>query len=213
MFVREDRYLAHKCKQMRRVEEFQSPLGQTAWQYYQMWMRKMKRASPPPNSFLTSKYFRTFINFAQFAKNTNLPTPEKFIWLMVEKDFPPVIWCNDMVYTTYLEFLDYKTTPMEQVKLSLETLLGYATKHDIDIALVFDKLLPTEIIHMVRTRRLSPWLLLFSQSFKKMFKERLTVEQKVILETLIRPDHWSDQFVEHSETVKKIKDIVKEVNL
>lgn len=213
IFVLEDRYLAHKCKQMKRLEELQTPLGQTAWQFYQTWLRKQKRMPPQPASFLTSKYYRTFINFAKFAKNTQLPTPEKFIWLMVEKDFPPTIWCNDEVYTTYLEFLDFKTTPIEQVKLSIETLLGYADKNEIDISQVFEKLLPTEIMHMLRTRRLSPWLLLFSKSFKKMFKEKLTPEQKIILETLIRPDFWHKKFLEHPETVEKIKQYVQELNL
>lgn len=212
-FVYEDRYLVHKCKQMKRLEELQTLLGQTAWQFYQTWLRKQKRMPPQPNVFLTSKYYRTFMNFAEFAKKTDLPTPDKFIWLMVEKTWPPTLWTNDEVYTTYLEFLDYKTTPLEQVKLSIETLLAYANKHDIDVAEAFDKMLPTEVIHYVRTRRLSPWLLLFCKSFKTMFKDRVSPEQKIILETLIRPEHWAKQFEEHGKSIEKIKHYVQELNL
>lgn len=213
VFVREDRYLAHKCKQMKREEEFKTPLGQTAWQYYQLWLRKQKRMPPQPTSFLTSKFYRTFINFATFAKSVDLPMPEKFIWLMVEKGWPPTLWTNDTVYTQYLEFLDYKTTPLEQVKLSIETLISYTNKHDVDVSEAFDKMLPTEVIHLIRIRRLSPWLLLFCKSFKKMFRERVSVEQKVILETLIRPDHWAEKFAEHGKTIEKIKHYVEELNL
>ncbi|TFH09871.1 MAG: hypothetical protein E4H14_03640 [Candidatus Thorarchaeota archaeon] len=213
VFVREDRYLAHECKQMKRMAELKTPTGQAAWQFYQTWMKKQGRMPPPASSFLSSKYYRTFINFTKFAKNTNLPTPEKFIWLMLQKDYPPVLWCNDEVYTMYLEFLDYKTTPIEQVKLSIETLLIYADKHEVDIKESFEKLLPTEVIHMVRTRQLSPWLLLFCPSFKKMFKERVSPEQKIILEMLIRADHWSKQFETHADTIEKIKHYVQELRL
>ncbi len=153
------------------------------------------------------------MNFTKFAKATDLPSPEKFIWLMVEKTWPPTLWTNDEVYTTYLEFLDYKTTPMEQVKLSLETLMTYANKHEVDVSEVFNKMLPTEVIHFVRTRRLSPWLLLFCQTFKTMFKERVTPEQKIILETLIRPDHWAKQFEQHAAAIKKIKYYIQEFRL
>ena len=213
MFVHEDRYLAHKCKQMKRLEESQSPLGQTAWQMYQTWFRKQKRMPPQPQSFLTSKYYRTFVNFAKFAKAARLPMPDKFIWLMVEKGWPPTLWTNDEVYTTYLEFLDYKTTPLEQMKTSLETLVSYANKHEIDVSDVFQKIEPTEIIHMIRTRQLSPWLLLFSSSFKQMFRQRMTPEQKIILETLIRPDHWVEQFEHHADSVQKIKHYIQEFHL
>lgn len=213
VFVREDRYLAHQCKQMKREEEFKTPLGQTAWQYYQLWLRKQKRMASHPTSFLTSKYYRTFMNFATFAKSTDLPSVDKFIWLMVEKQWPPTLWTNDTVYTTYLEFIDYKTTPMEQVKQSIETLMTYANKHEIDISEVFEKMQPTEVIHFVRIRRLSPWLLMFCKTFKKMFRERVSTEQKVILETLIRPEHWAEKFEEHSKSIEKIKHYVDELSI
>lgn len=213
VFVLENRYLQHKCKQMKRLEELQSPLGQTAWSYYQKWLKAMKRLPPQPNSFLTSKFFRTFVNFSKFAKAVDLPTIDRFVWLMVEKDYPPTIWTNDEVYTLYLEFLDHKTTPMEQVKLSIETLLNWCDKRELDISEAFEKMYPTDVIHLVRTRRLSPWLLLFSSSFKKMFKERISPEQTIILETLIRPDFWYAKFAEHPEIVVKIKEYIKELNL
>lgn len=213
VFVREDRYLVHKCKEMKRVQEFQTPVGQTAWQYYQLWLRKQKRMAPKPDSFLTSKYYRTFVNFAKFAKAADLPSVEKFIWLMIEKDWPPTLWTNDEVYTQYLEFLDYKTTPMEQVKTSIETLVNYSNKNEIDISEAFKKMQPTEVIHLVRTRRLSPWLLLFCQTFKQMFRERVSNEQKIILETLIRPDYWAEKFEDNLKTVDKIKQCVKELQL
>jgi len=213
-FVREDRYLAHQCKQMKRHAEIKTPLGQTAWRYYQLWLRQQKRMPPrDPSTFTTSKYYRTFINFAKFATATKLPLPEKFIWLMVQKKWPPTLWTNDTVYTTYIEFLDYKTTPTEQVKLSIETVMSCATKHEIDVSEVFAKMLPNDIIHLIRTRRLSPWFLLFCKTFKEFFNHRVSPEQKIIIETLIRPEHWAERMEQEQEAVQWIKTVIKDLDI
>lgn len=209
VFVREDRFLAHKCKQMKKEEEFHSPTGQAAWNYYQHWMRQMKRLPPSGGqSFLSSKYFRTFINFVNWIKAVDLPRPEKFIWLMVQKDYPPTIWQTDEAYSLYLEFLDRKVPPLEQVNLSIETLFKYAEKTDVDISDIFTKMHPADLIQMLRTRRLSPWLLLCTTKFGAFFKNQTTPEQRIILETLIRADYWFDKMEQHDEDVVAIKKLV-----
>lgn len=213
IFVMEDRYLQHKCKQMKRVEEMQSPEGQAALNYYQLWMRNMKRLPPPAGSFLTSKYFRTFINFTQFAKRVDLPRPEKFIWLMVQRDFPPTIWTNDEVYAIYIEWLDMKAEPLEQAKLSIDTLMAYSDKHEIDLSEVFVHMPMHEIIRALHVRKLSPWLLLFSRTFKQALVSRASQEQQIILENLIRPDYWPAKFERHPEEVAKIKRLVSEMGI
>jgi hypothetical protein len=198
---------------MKRFEELQSPMGQAALGYYQRWMRVMKRSPPNAAAFMSSRYFRTFINFAHFVAKVNLPMPEKFIWLMNEKDYPPTMWTTDDAYTQYLEFVDHKTDPMEQVNLSLRTLLNVADDRGVDISEVFTVMSPAEVIHQLRIRQLSPWLLLHSIKFKLFFRDHMTDEQKIILETLINPSYWIERFEKKPNDVTKIKEYVKELNI
>lgn len=213
VFVMEDRYLQHQCKQMKRDEELRSPTGQAAWHYYQLWMRSMKRLPPPAQSFMASKYFRTFINFTNFAKKVELPKPDKFIWLMVQREYPPTIWMNNEVYAIYLEFLDTKTSGIDQANLSIATLLAYSEKHDCNLQDVFVNMPIQEVIHLLHVRKLSPWLLLFSKTFKNAFATRTSPEQQIILENLIRPDHWPDKFQKFPEEVAQIKMLVAEMGI
>lgn len=213
VFVQESKYLAHQCKQMKREEELKSPNGQTAWHYYSLWLRQMKRMPPPAQSFLTSKFFRTFINFVVFSKKVCLPKPEKFIWFMVQKDFPPTMWMNDDVYVMYLEFVDRKLSPIEQAKMSIETLFGVADKHEIEISEVFTVLKGHDLIHMLRTRQLSPWLLLNSRAFKKVYVNGLNDEQRIHMDHLIRPEYWGDKFEEHADSVVKIRQLTTEMGI
>lgn len=212
-FVREDRYLQHECKQMKREAEFKSPTGQAAWHYYQTWMRNLKRLPPPGPSFMTSKYFRTFINFTKFVKDVDLPRPDKFIWYMVEKKFTPTMWMSDEVYAMYLEFLDRKTPAMEQVKLSIDTLLSAADKRGVDVSDVFTVIEPYEIMHWLRVRKLSPWLLLLSKKFRSFFVNDTTDEQKIILESLVRPSYWADKFENNPEDIANIKKCISALDI
>lgn len=213
VFVREDRILQHECKQMKRLKELQGPTGQAAYQHYSMWMRAQKRLPPPIGSFLVSKYFRTFVNFAQFAKNVNLPKPQLFIELMVVKTFSPTMWCSDDVYAIYLDHLDRKTSPLDQAKLSIETLFTFADKHEISLDKVFSVVKPQEIIHMLRTRQLSPWLLILSPSFQAMFNTIATPEQRIIIENLIRPTHMMQKMQDQLESVDLIKKLITEMGI
>lgn len=132
---------------------------------------------------------------------------------MVMKDYPPTIWCNDEVYVIYLEFLDRKAPPMECATLSIETLISYSDKKDIRLPEVFTQISIQEVIHLLRVRRLSPWLLLFSKTFKSALVNRATDEQRIILENLIRPSYWPDKFQQHPDEVVKIKMLVNEMGI
>lgn len=213
VFVLEDRFLAHNCKQMQREAELKSPTGQTAWHYYQLWLRAQKRMPPPAASFLSSKYFRTFINFVEFSRRVELPNVQKFIWLMVNKGFSPTMWTNNEVYTIYLEFCDRKVPPIEQATLSIDTLLKYTAEHGIELHEVFDKINIQDIIHLLHVRKLSPWLLLVSKSFRNAYINRTTDEQKIILESMIRPSYWPEKMAQHPEDVAKIKLMVNEMGI
>jgi hypothetical protein len=206
--------MAHECKQMKREAELKTPEGQSAFNYYQTWMRLKRRHSFSSTSFLASNYFRTFINFVKFTKQVKLPLPDTFIKLMVQRDFPPTMWTNDEVYSQYIGFLDSNIDPMNQVAMSISTLLDYADKQEIDISDIFEAINPNELIQMIRIRRLSPWLVLFSQKFKQMWVNRLSDEQQSIMESLIRPEYWGDRLDQQTVITKdQIKKCVSELGI
>lgn len=212
-FVREHSYMEHVCKQMKRAEEFQTPLGQTAWRYYEYWIRTKKRQPPPPQSFLDSKLYMTFINFVKFCNTVNLPQPEKFIRLMVSKDYQPTLWMASFTYVDYLEYLDRQVEPLEQAITSVNTILTLSEKLNIDSSKVFDELDTFELIDLIQSRRLSPWLLLFSDAFSRHYQHKASPEQRVLIESLIRPEYWAGQFDIYASEIEKIKKYIEAVEL
>lgn len=212
-FKTEDRFLKHHCKHMIRDEDMKTILGQSAWRYYQAWMKAYRRMVPRQQSYLKSKYFRSFMRFAEYVKKMRIPDTEAFIWLMKEKDISPTIWTNDQVYTLYLEFMDRKVSPKRHAEITINTLFDEADERKINVADIFDNMTANELIMLMRRRQVSPWFLLNSKKFKAFFIKSTTSEEQIIMESIIRPQYWKKKFDDNPNDVKNMQIYAKELNL
>lgn len=212
-FVQEQRFLRHRCDQMKRQEVFQQPLGQAAWIFYQKWMRAYNKAVANANSFLHSKFFNSFIKFADFVKTVKMADTDVFIALMKEYDISPTIWTNDQVYALYLEQMDKKLTPEKHAEITVNTLFDLAEDYDVDVSDVFQNVPPAEIIQLLRARKLSPWILLNSRKFGAFYKQRTSTEERIVIDSIIRPPYWKKKFDSNPEKVEAMRKYVSELTL
>jgi len=212
-FALEQRYINHRCKQMIRDEEFRTPEGQAAWLFYQKWMKAYRRIVPKSSAFLHSKFYNSFMRFSHFTRKVHLPDAEMFIWLMRDKDISPTIWTNDQVYALYLEFMDRKAPPLKQAEITINTLFDLAHERECEVTDIFDHLEPNEVIQLLRQRRLSPWILLNSNKFKQFFVDCVSTEERIIMESIIRPTYWGKKFSTCAEDVERMKLYVAELSL
>lgn len=191
----------------------QTPLGQGAWRLYQRWMKEQHRQMPQMNSFLHSRYYSTFIRFMKFVKKVSIPDVDSYVWFMVKNKNPPELWTNEEIYASYLEFLDRSADPIKRANTTIKTLIQIADAADCDVSEVFEVLTPAEVVQLLHERRFSPWLLLRSTTFKRFLAERVSPEQMVLIETVIRPAYWIKKFQEKPEVVQRMDIFVKELNL
>lgn len=211
--MHEERFMAHKCEQMKRHEEFQTPIGQAAWIFYQKWMKAYKRQVPKAEAFLHSKFYKPMIRFSRFAKQVNLPDVDSFIWLMKDKDMSPVLWVNDQVYAMYLEFLDRQAEPKKRAEVTVNTLLDIADAAQCDVSEVFEVITAPEFIQMLRERRLSPWILLRSPRFREFLTTKVSSEELTIIQAIVRPQYWKEKFDQRKDVVETMDLYVRELNL
>ena len=212
-FVNESRFLKHECTQMKREKESKTPTGKSAWFLYQKWMQVYGRLAASHDIFLTSKYYTSFIKFAKFVKQANIPDVDQYIRLMKRKDISPSIWTRDEVYSLYLEFIDKEMSPQQLAKITITTLFDIAEALECDVPEIFDYLLVSDFIELLRSRNVSPWILLFSKRFESVIKNKTTAEERIILETLIRPKFWLQKFQQNPEIVGTMKKYVKELDI
>lgn len=211
-FVNEDRYIRHRCKQMDRHEEIQTPIGLSALSHYRTWMTVKKRTAPNAEQFLNSKLYTTFVKFTKFAQATGIPNTEQYIKYMVRQDVSPTIWTNDQIYGEYLRWLDKGADPYKQASTTVEFILKVADALDCDPGEMFDNLTANDVIVMLQQRRLSPWILLHSRKFLQ-FLENSPTEQRLQIMSIVKPDTWKQRRADKPEVVADMKLYVRELNL
>jgi hypothetical protein len=211
-FVIESRYLAHECESMRRERECKTPRGQQALKYYQEWMRYQRRMVPSLSTFKTSKLYNAFMSFAEFVQRVRLPRVDVFMKLMVNKQFQPTMWCSDDVYTLYLNHLDVGIAPLEQAKFSVNYLLRLADRLEVDVSDIFDHMPVEVLLSCIRSRHLSPWLLIFSSKFNA-YLASLVGDHKRMVEGLIKPKTWAEKIDKHPDQVEDIYRLIEAMGI
>lgn len=198
---------------MVRDEEIRTPTGQAAWSFYQKWMKAHRRQVPKLDTFLTSKFYVSFIKFAKFAQKVGLPDVDLFIRYMKETDMPPTIWVNDEIYSGYIEYLDRRANPTKSAQSTINYMFKIADSLEVDVSEIFDHLHPDDVIQMLHRRQLSPWILLHSGKFKQFLINNTTDQQRIAMSAIIKPEFWAKKKADNPEIVAQMQKYVQELNL
>lgn len=174
---------------MIRDEELKSPRGKAAYELYSYWLLNKRKGSHTLATFGQSKCFQAFYRYVGWANKVKLPDKRSYIRYMNIKDYQPTMWTDPMVYTQYLEWIDFKWTAEEHFKVTYTTLKKISEAAECPMNEAIFILHPNELMLYVRARKLSPWVLLRMKGFKK-FLQSLTVEQQTLMRETIRPSHW-----------------------
>jgi hypothetical protein len=197
---------------MLRSREIQTVVGQTAYGMYKIWLERQRRKPPAIEGFLTSAYYSSFIKFATFCRDTRIPDPNKYIELMVQTKIAPALWRRSEAYQIYLEYIDKKSSPYEQVGVSVDTIMWISENLEIKPKDVFSKYLPGDIMMLIHQRKLSPWLLFCSKSFKEWIGKLHESERHELMRN-IGIDYWSGKLEKSPEVVKNVKMIAEELGI
>jgi len=213
-FKTEKGFFRHKCKQMKREEDFKSIEGQAAFAYYRKWIAlKHHNKNASPSAFKTSAYFVSFVKFYELVRITQIPSTDIYIKLMVRKKIEPKLWYLEASYHIYLEYITYQLSLDQIYEITIKTLLDCASAAEVNTSKVFDILTVNDVIQLFRQRRLSPWVLLKSQKFAKFVKFRATPEERTILSAIIKPDHWAKKYKKNPKQTKIVKNRLSEMGL
>lgn len=213
IFKSDVRFLKHNCKEKQRAEEIQTVTGQIAYRFYEKWLKMQHRKLYNVESFLRSRHYNSFIKFAIFVRKLKgLVDPDLFLNLMIKNKFPPNMWYDPKVYIRYITYIESTTTPTEKITTTLKTLENIANKHDCELQDVFKYICVSDLVQLIYTQKLSPWVLLPSKRFM-MYVASLTEEEQIILDDTINANVWKQTFDADPKSVKIIKKCLRQLML
>lgn len=212
-FKRESSLQKHSCKLMIRNKIMRTSLGISAYTSYTDWMRMRGFKIQDKSSFMESKFFVSFVKFTKFANSVALPGKEKYVKSMVDKDILPNNWCHSEIYKNYLDNFDKLFTPEEQAKITVETFIQLSKLFECDISEVLNRLAPSQLAKLIAAKKMSPWILLFAQSFHEYLQTQVSVDQRVLIETYIDTKVWAEHLKNNPGKAKKMQRYTKEMGI
>ena len=212
-FKRESAFIKHKCKERERAELMDSYDGKRAYLYYELWMKSYNRKVPSIDIFTTSQFFTAFVKFSKYVERVALYSPEQFIKLMREMDISPTLWEDAELYNVYQSWLDMRHNPMELINTSVETLFDLTEIFKCQsIKDAIYKLHPRELIQLIRTRKISLYLILCSSVFKDVISS-MDIHDRKEITGMMNVDYISRKFDSDKKLHSDVKDIVGELGI
>ena len=213
-FMKEKTLVAHMCEQKRRAlqkDEKRVQAGYMAYvRFYQLTQNDKKGKTY--ENFCNSAYYNAFVKFGSFVNNVNPIYPQKFVDYVIKSGVKLDHWCRDELYEQYLyEML--KVEPVEAaVQRTLQTMMEWGDEHSANFAQYFDYVSLNKAVHDMLNGRVSPWIVLNSNSGKIMVS-KMNDEQLAMIAPVFDVKFWLKRFKEYPADTAMVLEICKEVGI
>ena len=213
-FTKEKTLTVHMCEQKRRHLARTDKHVQIGYQAYVKFYQLTQKFTgiKTYEDFSKSPYYNAFIKFGSFVSNVNPLYPDHYINWVVTSGVRLDHWCREELYDKYV--LDLIKT--EDVETALERSISHMVKWAEDNSAVwshyFDYVSVNRVTYDIRDGKISPWIILNSNSGKNMLS-RLSDEQLESVSAVIDPQFWVKKFKKLPADVELVKQVLKEAQL
>jgi len=210
-----DKTLAsHMCPRKRRMAEkdnLSSRLGFRVFQrFYELTTKSIKAKTF--DEFIRSSYYTDFVKFGRYLGHKDAIDTERFIDFVIKNGVKLRDWRKAFVYETFLQELMNKEPVERALERTLIALQEWATDNETTYNKFFEYVTTTEATHIIRSGRISPWVLYLSESAGELMG-RMSSEQGEMIQSIINPSVWQARFHNRQDDVKFVVDVLDKAGL
>jgi hypothetical protein len=213
-FHKETTLAAHMCVKKRRYMEIDTQPTRFGYRTFQRFY-DITMASKKPKSiqeFIDSPYYIDFVKFGNHLSNLKPVYPEKFIDFVISNGVKLKDWNKDYVYDTYIADLLKKEPAIAATERSIAEIIEWTTANNSVFNAFFSEISANEAAHMVRTGKISPWMLYLCDSGGNLM-DRFTDDHAKIIGGIIDPGFWMKKFKSNTDDVEYIKGVLSQAGL
>lgn len=193
-FVREKSLINHICEQRRRWDsrdEKNIKLGFNCWlKWYELSGTNINNNKKYKfEDFMKSKYYFAFIKLGKHVIDTKLLNVELFIKYVIKNRIKLDDWCKEYVYHGYIRDVCKRESVEVALERQIQIMIDWSQENDEEWTEYFAKVHPNEVIKLIRTGRISPWIILNSCSIYKLF-DRMDEEQISLVNDSVTLTEW-----------------------
>lgn len=213
-FHRENTLSKHMCVKKRRYMEIDTPASRFGFRTYQRFY-EISMATKKPKTvqeFIDSPYYIDFVKFGNHLANLKPVYPEKFIEFVIKNSVDLKHWTKDYVYYTYVEDLVKKEPAEAATDRTITEIVEWTTANNIAFGKFFSRISANEAAHMIRSGKISPWVLYLSESGGSLM-DNFTADHTPIIGSIIEPGVWMRKFKQNGDDVDYIRALLEQAGL
>lgn len=193
-FIREKSLINHMCEQRRRWDSRNEKivsLGFNCWlKWYELSGTNINNNKKYKfEDFMKSKYYHAFVNLGKLAVDTKLLNVEQFIKYVIKHRIKLDDWCKEYVYNGYVRDVCKRENVEIVLERQIQIMTDWANDNNEEWIDYFKKVHPNEAIKLIKTGRISPWIVLNSNSIYRLF-DRMGEEQIALVNDFIDVPAW-----------------------
>jgi hypothetical protein len=164
------------------------------------------------DDFARSSYYNAFVKFGSFLSNVNPLYPDKFIDYVIKSGVKLDHWCKEELYEKYIINLIHNESVETALERSIKHMERWANENNSIWNHYFSYVSSNRASYDIKDGKISPWLVLNSQSGKKMLAN-FRDDQLSSISNIIDPTIWVQKFKTQKFDLDLVKCIVQEANL
>lgn len=209
-FHKESTLSTHMCVKKRRYMEMETPASRFGHRTFQRFYDITMAAKKPKSmqEFIDSPYYIDFVKFGNHLANLKPVYPDKFIDFVIRNSVNLKDWTKDFVYDTYIVDLIKKEPAASAAERTIAEINDWAVSNNVQFNVFFSQITPNEASHMIRTGKISPWVLYLCESGGSLM-ESFNEDHAKIIGPIIEPGFWMKKFKNNNEDVEYIRSILE----
>ena len=213
-FHKESTLATHMCVKKQRYLDIEQPgprLGFRAFQrFYELTTTSKKLKTI--QEFIDSSFY---IDFAKFGNHLASLKPiyiDKYIEYVIHAQVKLKDWNKDFVYDLYIEDLVKKEPAVSATERTITEIINYCNTNNIPFEKFFLEVNVNEAAHLIRTGRISPWVLYLAPS-GELLMNRFTEDHAKMIRLVIDAGFWMKKFKKDSDDVDYIRTLLEQAGL
>ena len=213
-FHKEITLSTHICVKKRRHMEIDSQASRFGFRTFQKFYEMTTNSKKPKTTdeFINSPYYIDFVKFGNHLATLKPVYPERFIEFVIKNSVNLKDWCKDFVYYLYVEDLVKQEPAVSATERTISEIVKWCEKNSVEFVEFFEKVSANEAAAMIKTGKLSPWVLYLSGTGDSLIASFNEYHARDI-GSIIDAGYWMKRFKKHSDDVDFIKNLLENVRL
>jgi len=204
----------HMCVKKRRFMDLGSTGARFGFRAYQRFYDLTMNAKKPktPDEFINSQYYIDFVKFGNHLALLKPISIEKYIDFVIMNGLKLKDWTKDSVYEIYIEEYVKKEPADSATERTITAIMEWCEKNNVEFSKFFDVITANEASYLIKTGKISPWVLYLSASAENLMN-RFSEDHSKIIGDIIEPGFWMKKFKKSSDDVEYIRNLLEQAGL